>query len=327
MRIAYVANPDIPIPVEEGYGGLERQVTWISAEMIRRGHEVTIYGNVPLGPSKWGWVGRPIFSQHDILTHADELPAFDVVHDRTKDHPTRLLPTVRSLHTVVWSDQPTRPAVYPSEAVREFYKDPTAPVIPECVPVDELPFPNWGDYFLCFGRIDPIKGQDLAVAVAVHHGAKLVVAGHVGRWGDQYYALTIRELCRRAGFEFVPNPTNSEVRKLIGNAQGLIHTHRWLESFSEVVAEALCQGVPVLTTDPGAPKEWVDTTTGGCIVRLQDLESGNFDGCRKFFDWMKSGAYDSTHRDHIQQAARGLFNVQRVASLYEEVYKRVAGPA
>lgn len=330
MRIAYIANPDIRIPVE-GYGGLERQVQWLAEEMVRRGHQVTVFGNVPVrlgevsSRSERTWSGFPISSQNDVLNHIREFQDFDLVHDRTKDHVlSRMTRLGNVLSTLVWSDQPARPATYVSNAVREYYGDHAAPVVPEAIPTSELPAAAPGDYYLSFGRIDPIKGTDLAVRIAAARGAKLVVAGHVGRWGDRYYAMVVEWMCRRMGYEFLPNPDNATARRLVANARGVIHTHRWLESFSEVVAEALCQGVPVLTTDTGAPQEWVRATDGGVVVRLADAEKGTATGPEAESFFGGPPAYDSTRRADIAARARALFDVAAIADQYERVYRGLA---
>lgn len=317
MKVVVVAPPAIRIPVRN-YGGIEVAGQWHAAELARRGHEVTLMGNLDDGPSPAGWTGVRILTEADPLT-PDKYPILwdaDVVHDFTHMKVARLARTKRYVSTTMYSDRQSGRDVYPSEAVREAFKDPSAPVVPLGVPVDGItPRPATPGRYVCLGRVASYKGQDLAIEVARKANVPLTVAGHTGAYAEAYFALAIRRQCADAGFGFVADPPNLDA--LLDGAAGLLHLHRWIESFSIVAAQALLRGVPILTTDVGAVQEWVRATDGGMVVSLKDLLQGRLEaaGTDGFFEtnW-------SSRRAGIAKRAREIFDVRRTAAAYERIY-------
>lgn len=321
MKLAIIAPVAVPIPVT-GYGGIEIEAQWLATEFARRGHDVILMGNVPEGPSPMGWTGLPIETEAAPLRldRYGLLGGFDVVHDLTHAKVCRLVrfpARTQYWATAMWTDQnvPGR-TVYPSEAVRDSFKDPAGPVIPLGVPLDGIAVAEAaGGPYLCLGRVAPYKGQDISIRVAKAMKVPLTVAGHQGAFADPYYALTVRKMCTEAGFSYLPNLPSLEA--LLDGAPGLLHLHRWLESFSLVVAQALVRGVPVLTTDVGAPQEWVRATNGGSIVPLADVEAQRWEaaGVQDFFErnW-------TSRRAGIAKRARKLFDIRAVAERYERLY-------
>lgn len=319
MRIVVVAPPSVRIPVTS-YGGIELAAQDMATELSRRGHEVTLMGNLEDGPSPGGWTGKRILSEADPLTsrNYELLSPADVVLDFTHSKVTRLAQTKRYRAVVMWTDQrgPRGQNIYPSEAVREAFQDPTAPVIPLGIPLDGIPLPDpVPGRFVCLGRIAPYKGQLDAIRIAREAGVKLTVAGHTGSYADAYYTLKVRRQCAMAGFEFIEDPPN--LNALLDGASGLLHLHNWIESFSLVAAQAMLRGVPILTTDVGAPQEFVRRFDGGCIVPLKGVYAGTRDipGVVSFFETNWKG-----RRDGITKRARGYFDVRLVAERYEGLY-------
>ncbi len=321
MKIAVIAPVGVPIPVT-GYGGIELEAQWFATELASRGHEVTLMADVEDGPSPMGWTGLHLETESAPLRldRYGLLKGFDVIHDFSHAklcRMVRLPPSVRYLSTTMWTDIQSGHDVYPSHAVREAFKDPKAPVIPLGVPVDEPPISSGSaPTYLALGRIAPYKGQDMAVRIAQAMKVPLEVAGHSGRFGDPYYALTVRKMCLEAGFPFRPNPPSLEA--LLDECPGLLDLHRWIESFSLVVAQALIRGIPVLTTDVGAPQEWVRATDGGVVAPLADVEASRWEaaGVPDFFE----RPWKSRHAG-IAKRARELFDIRRVVDQYEAIYK------
>ena len=317
MKILIIAPTAIPIPVR-GYGGIELEAQWFAEALVKMGHAVTLMGNVEEGPNPQGWEGIRLETETAPI-RVDRYPllrSFDVVHDFSHAKVCRLVkfpPTTRYLSTTMWTDTQSGVDVYPSQAVREAFKDPKAPVIPLGIPLGEAKTASPPSGFACLGRIASFKGQDLAIRIAKAMNVPLVVAGHQGPFGDPYYALTVRRMCQEAGFSFIPNPPSLD--DLLENCAGLVHTHRWLESFSLIAAQALVRGVPILTTDQGAPQEWVRATDGGLIVPLKELEAGHWEVARPFFDinW-------SSRRLGIMKRARAMFDIEKVLDAYAPLY-------
>jgi len=309
-----------------GYGGIERATYWMACELARRGHEVLLFGNVDNGPAPDGWTGVHLITENDVLTpkNYELLVSCDAVSDWTHGKPARWARTKRYFATTMWTDVMAERGrnIYPSEAVRAKFNEPRAPVIPIGLPIDrshtDLEPHDAG--WVCFGRVAVHKGTDLSIGVARECGVSpFTVAGHVWPGIDEYYSLMVAQKCREAGFTYKPDAPNDTAARLLHRASGLLHLHRWLESFSIVAAEALCHGVPILTTDTGAPQEWVRHTDGGLVVPLKDLEAKRPEAlaiARAFFETKWEG-----RREGIAKRARELFDVRLVAERYLALFE------
>src|SRR6185312_3747114 len=91
MRIAQLAPPVEKVPPAR-YGGTERVLSWLTEELVRRGHEVTLFASgdsrtaaelVPVTPVAL----RPCGAKETVAPHfrelgllRDRLADFDVVH-------------------------------------------------------------------------------------------------------------------------------------------------------------------------------------------------------------------------------------------------------
>lgn len=324
MRIAVVsALARIERDGVRGYGGLERWAYWIAREFARREHEVLLFGNVDAGPMEDGVAWVHLDTESDVLSpkNYEQLRACDAVLDITHAKFARLARTKRYLAHTFWTDQQAYAGqnIYPSNAVREAFNDLGAPVVPIGIPFEgshtDMPEPDPGHGYVSFGRIAHHKGHDLAVRLAAWRDPKvrLTVGGHIWPGIDEMYALAVAKMCRDSRFAYEPDPPNARADTLVRGPVGMIHVHRWLESFSIVAATALGHGVPVLTTDQGAVKEWVRATDGGVIVPLKALEAG---------EWEKSGAPAffeerwGPRRQAIAKRARELFGIERVGERF-----------
>lgn len=327
MKVAVVA-PGVPIPVGDNYGGIERAAEWMAETLAARGHDVTVFCNTsgPVPTVEPPFKRVSLLNEPHALIRLGELTAFDAVHDWSHLKPLRLARLKNYLCTAMWTDinAPGR-TVYPSQSVREAFHDPSAPVIPIGMPVPEdIHPPEDPPRYVVAGRIAAFKGVDLSIRLvhqALPEGTKLTVVGYVGPLSGQgadYYAMTIRRVCERYGHEFVANPNS--LTPYIRGAAGILHLHRWLESFSIVAAEALLNGVPMLTTDVGAPQEWVRLTDGGNVAPLKELEQGKVPAAAtEFFATNWKG-----RRAGFVKRAAGAFDIAKVAVHYEKLYERGA---
>ncbi len=322
MRVALIAPTAIPIPVRD-YGGIEREVEWLAEALVQLGHDVTIFGNTDRKQlDDVDWRGIPVASEESIFRHLDDLATYDVVHDWTHTKSLRLARLSKYVSTTMWTDQRSGRDVYPSRAVAEAFGDPKGTVIYLGLPTHNMAEPEDpgdGRPYLSFGRIAPYKGQDLAIEAARVAGVPLVVAGHTGAFADAYFALTIAKKCRDAGFGYLGDVPGDQVGQILGGSRGLLHLHRWCESFALVVAHALCLGVPVLTTDIGAPRELLAETGGGIAIKVPE---GTARWSRPPPDMAD---YFATRWDRhvIAKRARELFDIGRVARAYTSLYEEL----
>jgi glycosyltransferase involved in cell wall biosynthesis len=210
MRIAQVAPPFESVPPAR-YGGTERVVSLLTEELVRRGHDVTLFAS---GDSTT--LARLIPTVHTALWRLDEvhdpLPywaitlgeayrrardgEFDVVHAHLdfQAFPCAALadtPTVTTLHGRL--DLPDLPRIYarfPEAGVISISESQRAPLseldvrwlgtVYNAVDVERLPFsPTGGEYLAFLGRISPEKGLDRAIRIAKLAGVPLKVAARL----------------------------------------------------------------------------------------------------------------------------------------------------
>ena len=209
MRIAQVAPPFQSIP-PAGYGGTERVVSLLTEELVRRGHDVTLFASgdsttsarlIPtVDTALWRHreVRDPLVYWSITLGEAYRRAAdgaFDVVHSHLDflAFPCASLvatPTVTTLHGRL--DLPDLPRLYaPLPAMPASSRSPTASArrcprprwagtVYNAVDTDRLAFnPRGGDYLAWLGRISPEKGLDRAIRIAQRAGLPLKVGARL----------------------------------------------------------------------------------------------------------------------------------------------------
>ena len=288
MRIAQVAPLYESVPPRL-YGGTERVVSWLTEELVRRGHEVTLFAS---GDSRtqarlvsaWPRALRLDPAQPDpFALHTLELAQafvrahdFDVVHchvDYLAFPYGRLIstPVVHTLHGRL----DLRPLIHVLAELRD------VPLVSisdsQRGPLDGLDL-NWvatvhhglpmtevsvaagsgrGGYLVFLGRMSAEKRPDLAIAVAKRVGLPLIMAAKVDRPDRDYFEREIRPQLGHPLIEYIGEVTDAEKWRLLGDALALLFPIDWPEPFGLAMIEALACGTPVVARPCGAVPEIV----------------------------------------------------------------------
>ena len=131
---------------------------------------------------------------------------------------------------------------------------------------------------LYVGQLYEAKGVDVlldAVHLLRNRDVQLKIVGH-GRKEDQ-----LRELARNLGVsekvEFLGKIENEDLPEIYRNAHLFVHPGIWEEPFGRSVLEAMASGLPVITSDVGAPPELINgcglTFTAGRADELANVIS------------------------------------------------------
>lgn len=348
MRIAQVAPPFESVP-PAGYGGTERVIATLTDELVRRGHDVTLFAS---GDSKTSARLVPVVGE--ALWHHDppyqnflpfwtlvldrvvpEIEAFDIIHSHldhfgyplarlaqrpviTTLHGRLDLPELEELHEQVTDV----PLVSISDAQRE-----PAPhanwvaTVYHGIPVDRLAFtPRRGDYLAFLGRISPEKGLDTAIQVARRAGLPLKIAARKPLQNTQdpdvrrdwdYYENTVQPLLQERGVELVDEVGDNEKSDFLGHAAALLFPIRWPEPFGLVMVEALACGTPVLAFRNGSVPEVIEHGVTGFICDSED-------------EMVDAVAHvDEIDRARCRAEAERRFSPAAMADGYERVYDRL----
>src|SRR5690606_3306618 len=113
-----------------------------------------------------------------------------------------------------------------------------------------------------------------------------------------------------------PPLPRERLRDLMHDADFLVHPSHG-ESFGMVVAEALCMGMPVITTRGTACADFI-TGDNGLLVEKANVDS-LLEGLRHMIRIGRT--YD---RARIAADARARFSAEAVAAYYAPIFRRVA---
>lgn len=339
LRIAQIAPLYESVPPRL-YGGTERVVSYLTEELVRRGHEVTLYAS---GDSLTSAELRPVcpralrlcrrdlsdpVAQHYFLVElvAREAHRFDVLHFHLDYFPfstirRERLPALTTLHGRL-----DIPDLFP--VFREFADMRLVSISKS--QREPMGWANWianvhhglpeqlyqpgngrGSYLAFVGRISPEKRLDRAVEIATCAQMQLKIAAKIDRNDQEYFESTIRPLLRNRWVEFIGEIGEAEKCDLLGNAAALLFPIDWPEPFGLVMVEAMACGTPVIAFRNGSVSEIVeDGVTGFVVDTIQEAvraveRIGDIDrrGCRLAFE------------EH--------FSARRMCDDYLQVYRQV----
>jgi glycosyltransferase involved in cell wall biosynthesis len=340
MRIAQLAPLYERVPPRL-YGGTERVVSHLTEELVRRGHEVTLFASgdsltrarlvsavahpLRLDPETRDPLAPHVIELSQVFERAAE---FDVIHchvDYTAFPFARLVatPTLHTLHgrlDLPWLVPVFRhfhdvPLVSISDAQRRALAGlPLAwmGTVRHGLPLDRFPYsPRGGRYLAFLGRIAQEKRPDLAIEVAKRVGLPLKIAAKVDAIDRAYFDDEIRPRLDHPLIEFVGEIGDDAKAAFLGDALALLFPIDWPEPFGLVMIEALACGTPVIARPAGSvPEVLAPGRTGFIADTLDELVEGV-----KRVDTLDRAAC----RRHVEEH----FTVQRMADRYETVYRRL----
>lgn len=342
MKIAQVAPLAERCPPRL-YGGTERIVSYLTEELVRRRHDVTLFAS---GDSKTsGMLARcsdmalrlnPAVKDHipyhlvmldEVRRRANE---FDVIHfhidlwhfplirdiaDRTVTtlHGRLDLPDLKPFYAAF----PEMPLVSISDSQRR----PLPPVnwvgtVPHGLPQDLLPFSARGGsgYLAFLGRISPEKRPDRAIEIAARAGLPLKIAAKIDRVDRAYWDMVIAPLVARHGnVEFIGEINEARKAEFLGNARALLFPIDWPEPFGLVMIEAMACGTPVIAYRAGSVPEVIEDGVTGFIVE-NEAEAAAAVRRLPLLD-----------RSRIRAEFERRFTVERMAEDYLRIYRGLAG--
>ena len=335
LRIAQVAPLCESVPPRL-YGGTERVVANLIDELVRLGHDVTLFASgdshtharlVAVRPQALrlsGSVGSDV-AAHALLVErvAQQAAEFDLIHFHLSDlH----LPVARRLDTATVTTMHGRldipelkplfdefaeaPLVSISDAQRAPLPDACwAGTVYHGLPPDSFSFqPRPDDYFVFIGRISPEKRVDRAIAIAEACGCPIRIAAKIDPVDRAYFDREIAPLFSRPLATFVGEIDDAGKGAFIGGARALLFPIDWPEPFGLVMIEALACGVPVIAFRAGSVPEIIDHGVTGFVV--DSLEEA-VEAARRI---------DSIDRATCRAVFERRFGVTRMASDYLRIY-------
>src|SRR6266849_5550016 len=115
------------------------------------------------------------------------------------------------------------------------------------------------------GRITPVKGTHLAIAVAKKSGIPLKIAGEVQPLFRDYFESEVKPHIDGKFVEYVGEADLATKNELLGNSLALLFPIQWDEPFGLVMIEAMACGTPVLALPGGSVPEVVREGVSGHV--------------------------------------------------------------
>jgi len=314
MRIAQIAPLHERVPPRL-YGGTERVVSFLTEELVRQGHDVTLFASGDSQTSarlirccdialRFNPAVRDALPYHMIML--DEvrrrIDQFDVLHfhvdllhaplmrdlaDRTLTtlHGRLDLPDLAPFYAAFCD----LPLVSISNNQRGYLGSAHwVGTVYHGLPRDLLPFRSNADGYLAFlGRISPEKRPDLAIEIAARSGMPLKIAAKVDRADQAYWETKIRPMVAdNPDVEFIGEIGERDKADFLGGAAALLFPIDWPEPFGLVMIEAMACGTPVIAYRRGSVPEVVEENVSGFVVdtieeavaavrRIRDLDRVN----------------------------------------------------
>jgi glycosyltransferase involved in cell wall biosynthesis len=347
MRIAQLVSLQESVP-PKGKNGLEHMVHYLTEELVRRGHEVTLFATgdsvtrarliemLPYPMSKGALFGlSPThYSLISVAKAVEMSEDFDVIHSHlgpvayyfSRLSRCPLVETVHSAHRLVARGE-EEPALerYSCDCIarrdsvhhafvsenqrRHSGLSRNTSVIYNGINFDDFTFRSQPqDYFAYLGYLTPEKGAHIAVQAAIRADVPLKLAGSY--YGcEKYFAQEIAPYLSQGKVEYVGVLDPQERNDFLGHARALLFPVNWEEPFGLVMIEAMACGTPVIGLRRAAVPEVIrDGMTG--FVPADETE---------FVEAVKR--IDTIDRRACRKHVEKHFSVKRMTDEYEQAYR------
>ena len=301
MKIAQIAPLAESVPPKL-YGGTERVVSYLTEELVRLGHEVTLFASgdshtsarlVPcatralrLDPRVKDPLPHLVTMLERVRQRANE---FDILHFHVEAvHLPLFRPFARKTLTTTHGrlDLPDLQPLYqefhdmPLVSISESQRRPLPQanwigtvhhgLSPEVCPFNPVPRAPRGPYFAFLGRVSPEKGLDRAIEIAKRANMRLRIAAKIDDADERYFRERIAPLLDTPLVEFAGEVDEAKKPAFLGNATALLFPIDWPEPFGLAMIEAMACGTPVIAWPHGAVPEIVDHGVTGFVVNSVD---------------------------------------------------------
>ena len=340
MRIAQIAPlwERVPPPT---YGGIELVAGLLTDELVRRGHEVTLFASGDSVTLARLEAVHPqalrldasvkecgIYEMLQLARVYERAAEFDIIHSHMgcAALPYAGLvktPTVHTLHGIFTPDNEkmfTHARLQPYVSISYAQREPRLGlnyaatvyngIDPDCYQF--YPEHDSSPYLAFVGRMSPEKGPHLAIEVAKRYGWPLKLMGKVDVVDVQYFELQIKPQLDGHQIEYLGEASHDQKNALLGGAIATLFPITWREPFGLVMIESMAAGTPVIATALGSTPEVIDHGKTGFLcssledygAAIQQVATLNRQDCR----------------DHVLRH----FSVRCMVDGYEAVYRALA---
>ncbi|WP_066384529.1 MULTISPECIES: glycosyltransferase family 4 protein [unclassified Anabaena] len=337
MKIAQVAPlwERVPPPT---YGGIELVVSHLTDELVRRGHEVTLFASgdsqtlarlaavypraLRLEQTVQEYAVYEMLELSQVYQQATE---FDIIHSHVGISALPLAslvstPTVHTLHSSftkdnrkVYSHHQQQPYISISNAQRQINLNYIRTVYNGIEPAD-YPFiaePKAPPYLAFLGRFSPEKGPQYAIAIAKQSGWRLKMAGKVDVGDLKFFEQEIAPHIDGQQIEYLGEINHTQKAELLGNAAITLFPINWQEPFGLVMIESMATGTPVIAMNRGSVPEVIEQGRTGFICQSYEEMQAMIPAALEL------------NRQSCREYVETKFSVTKMVNEYEAVYAEI----
>ncbi len=338
MKIAQIAPLHESVPPKT-YGGTERVVHYLTEELVKEGHDVTLFASgdsetsarlhsVVPSSLRTGVPSRDSVASH-VLSFAallECLADFDIIHFHTEYYQFMInqlmcVPHLSTLHgrldtldcSAIFKQYPQMPVVSVSHAQRKPIEQANwVNTVYNGVPEENFDFQPKSnqDYLVFIGRIAPVKNPVGAIQIAIEANIPIKIAAKVDVCSESYYEAEFKPYLNHPLVDFLGEINEQEKNELLGGALGLLFPIAWPEPFGLVMIEAMACGTPVIAFRNGSVPEVMKHQFTGYIV---DSISEAVDAVSKL---------SSISRQYCRDCFCRRFSAKVMAANYISLYER-----
>lgn len=341
MRIAQIAPIIESVPPKK-YGGTERVISVLTEELVRRGHDVTLFATGDSVTSAklvssyprplrqdipQPMVKRTIWGHRHVAIAYAMRNQFDIIHDHTSWLSAGLanmsrVPVVMTLHGAL---TPEAIALFETlenpylVSISESQRKPAPDLnyistIYNGLSMASYPFSNTHNGYLIFiGRICEEKGPHFAIEVAKRLNLPLIIAAKVEDGTSREYFETMVKPHLSEKIQWIGEVDEKERNQLFSKALCSLHPVTWPEPFGLTLIESMACGTPVVAFDQGAIPEVIKHNETGFVVHTIDEMTDAVSRITKI------------RRSACRNHALEQFSVEKMVDSYELVYDAIVG--
>lgn len=300
MKIAQIAPLWERVPPFR-YGGIELVVSLLSDELVRRGHQVTLFAS---GDSITTANLRSVHNQALRLDPTIKEPGlyelmmlsqvykqahhFDIIHSHIGCAALPYTafvktPTVHTMHGIFTPDNEKMFRQFAWEqyiSISESQREPRLGlnyihtvyngIDPQAYPFHEKP--TQPAYLAFVGRLSPEKGPEGAIKIARAVGLPLKMAGKIDVVDKAYYKEQLEPLIDGEQIQYLGEVSHEEKAQLLGGATVTLFPITWREPFGLVMIESMATGTPVIGMAMGSvPEVIAHRQTGYVCYSLEEM--------------------------------------------------------
>ena len=337
MKIAQVAPLAERVPPPT-YGGIELVVSRLTDELVRRGHDVTLFASgdsqtlarleaitpraLRLDPEV---KEAAVYEQIELSLVYEQAATFDIIHSHigiaalTSANLVKT-PTIHTLHGSFTPDNSKlfdlhrqQPYISISQAQRQLDVNYVRTVY-NGIDLQDYPFklqPQNPPYLAFLGRLSSEKGPQHAIAIAKQAGWHLKMAGKIDSVDQQFFEQEIAPQIDGQQIEYLGEVNDTQKAELLGNAAVTLFPITWREPFGLVMIESMATGTPVIVMNLGAVPEVIAHGKTGFVCQSYEEMIQMIPSAVKLDR--------QTCRNHVQDN----FSVIQMVNGYEAAYQKL----